>query len=265
MTRPWQLSQQCRDFWLIPICLIKHFDCQPHNLNTLHAVNQSFGVRPYLEGAQEITIELPCLLEVGLIGHIHAAVKVAFASALNLGGFMRPGWSPKKSRGAGQGRYCWGIVMLRVKAMPMDEIRSEIDAEIARLQQVRTLLFGSDAVAVKRKLGRPVGSGAAPTAIPVTQLPSPAIAQPRRKMSAAGRARIAAAMKMRWAKVRRAAKKAAKPTKLTQAPVVAAALPKTPAKKVASKKSAPKKSATKKRAAKKASPSQTSVPSPSTA
>ena len=89
--------------------------------------------------------------------------------------------------------------------MPMDEIRFEIDAEIARLQQVRTLLFGSDAVVVKRKPGRPVGSGAAPAAITVT---SSAIAQPRRKMSAAGRARIAAAMKMRWAKVRRAAKKA---------------------------------------------------------
>ena len=150
---------------------------------------------------------------------------------------------------------------MRVKAMPMDEIRSEIDAEIARLQQVRTLLFGSDAVAVKRKPGRPVGSGAAPAAIPVTQLPSPAIAQPRRKMSVAGRARIAAAMKMRWAKVRKAAKKAAKPI---QAPVVAAALPKTPAKKVASNKSAPKKRAAKKRAAKKASPPQTSVSSPST-
>ena len=140
--------------------------------------------------------------------------------------------------------------------MPMDEIRFEIDAEIARLQQVRTLLFGSDAVAVKRKPGRPVGSGATPAAIPVAQLPSPAISQPRRKMSAAGRARIAAAMKMRWAKVRKAAKKAAKPI---QAPVVAAALPKTPAKKVASNKSAPKK-----RAAKKASPPQTSVSSPST-
>ena len=144
--------------------------------------------------------------------------------------------------------------------MPMDEIRFEIDAEIARLQQVRTLLFGSDAVAVKRKPGRPVGSGAAPAAIPIAQLPSPAIAQPRRKMSAAGRARIAAAMKMRWAKVRRAAKKAAKPT---QASVVAAALPKTTAQK-ASKKSAPKKRAAKKRAAKKATAPQTSVPSPST-
>jgi hypothetical protein len=148
--------------------------------------------------------------------------------------------------------------MLRVKAMPMDEIRFEIDAEIARLQQVRTLLFGSDAVAVKRKPGRPVGSGAAPAAIPVT---SPATAQPRRKMSAAGRARIAAAMKMRWAKVRKAAKKAAKPT---QAPVVAAAHSKKPAKKVASKKSALKKTAPKKRAAKKATLPQTSVPSPST-
>jgi len=76
--------------------------------------------------------------------------------------------------------------------------------------------------------------------------------QPRRKMSAAGRARIAAAMKARWAKVRRAAKKAT----ATQKPLVAAALPKASTKKAASKKVASKKTATKK-----ASPSQTAGPS----
>jgi len=150
--------------------------------------------------------------------------------------------------------------MLRVKAMPMDEILWEIDAQIARLQQAKTLLSGTDSVAAKRKPGRPVGSGAA-IAGPDAQLPAVAKAPPRRKMSAAGRARIAAAMKMRWAKVRRAAKKASKPA---QAPVVAARLTKTPSKKVASKKSAPKKMAAKKRAAKKATPPQTSAPSPST-
>jgi len=138
--------------------------------------------------------------------------------------------------------------------MAMIDIIGEIDAEISRLQQAKAILSGTDSVAAKRRPGRPIGSGS-PKTIPVA-LPSKAKVQPRRKISAAGRARIAAAMKMRWAKVRKAAKKAAKPI---QAPVVAAALPKTPAKKVASNKSAPKK-----RAAKKASPPQTSVSSPST-
>ena len=138
--------------------------------------------------------------------------------------------------------------------MPTINILWEIDAEISRLQQVKELLSGTDTGAVKRGPGRPIGSGVA------KKLTASPVVQPRRKMSAAGRARIAAAMKMRWAKVRRAAKKAAKPT---QAPVVAAALPKTTAKK-ASKKSAPKKRSAKKRAAKKATPPQTSVPSPST-
>jgi hypothetical protein len=141
--------------------------------------------------------------------------------------------------------------------MAMVDIIGEIDAEISRLQQAKALLSGTDSVAAKRRPGRPIGSGS-PKTIPVA-LPSAKV-QPRRKMSAAGRARIAAAMKMRWAKVRRAAKKVAKPT---QAPVVAAALPKTTAKK-ASKKSAPKKRAAKKRAAKKATAPQTSAPSPST-
>ena len=145
--------------------------------------------------------------------------------------------------------------MPRFNEMPTINILWEIDAEISRLQQVKELLSGTDTGAVKRGPGRPIGSGVA------KKLTASPVVQPRRKMSAAGRARIAAAMKMRWAKVRRAAKKAAKPT---QAPVVAAALPKTPAKKVASKKSAPKKRAAKKRAAKKATPPQTSVPSPST-
>ena len=138
--------------------------------------------------------------------------------------------------------------------MPTINILWEIDAEISRLQQVKELLSGTDTGAVKRGPGRPIGSGVA------KKLTAAPVVQPRRKMSAAGRARIAAAMKMRWAKVRRAAKKAAKPT---QASVVAAALPKTTAKK-ASKKSAPKKRAAKKRAAKKASPPQTLVSSPST-
>ena len=71
------------------------------------------------------------------------------------------------------------------------EIIWQIDAEISRLQQARVLLSESDSGEVKRKPGRPKGSGVATT--PAAQPPK-AITQPRRKMSAAGRARISAAM-----------------------------------------------------------------------
>ena len=134
------------------------------------------------------------------------------------------------------------------------EIIWQIDAEISRLQQARVLLSESDSGEVKRKPGRPKGSGVAKTT-PAAQPPK-AIAHPRRKMSAAGRARIAAAMKARWAKVRRAAKKAT----AKQKPLVAAVLPKASTKKAASKKVASKKTATKK-----ASPAQTAGPSAPTA
>jgi hypothetical protein len=69
--------------------------------------------------------------------------------------------------------------------METTEILKEIDAEIARLQQVRALLGGG-------------GNG----------IPSPFAQKARKKhtMSAAGRARIAAAQKARWAKLKKAAK-----------------------------------------------------------
>jgi hypothetical protein len=134
------------------------------------------------------------------------------------------------------------------------EIIRQIDVEISLLQQARALLSESDSGEVKRKPGRPSGSRVVKS-LPVA-LPPKAITQPRRKMSAAGRARIAAAMKARWAKVRRAAKKAT----ATQKPLVAAVLPKASTKKAASKKVASKKTATKK-----ASPAQTAGPSAPTA
>ena len=134
------------------------------------------------------------------------------------------------------------------------EIIRQIDVEISLLQQARVLLSDSDSGEVKRKPGRPSGSRVVKS-LPVA-LPPKAITQSRRKMSAAGRARIAAAMKARWAKVRRAAKKAT----ATQKPLVAAVLPKASTKKAASKKVASKKTATKK-----ASPAQTAGPSAPTA
>jgi hypothetical protein len=71
------------------------------------------------------------------------------------------------------------------------DIIGEIDAEISRLQQARALLSESGSGEAKRRPGRPIGSGAAKNKL--TALPAIAKAQPRRKISAAGRARISAA------------------------------------------------------------------------
>ncbi len=86
------------------------------------------------------------------------------------------------------------------------EIIRQIDVEISLLQQARVLLSESDSGEVKRKPGRPSGSRVVKS-LPVA-LPPKAITEHRRKMSTAGRARIAASMKARWAKIRRVAKKA---------------------------------------------------------
>ena len=73
--------------------------------------------------------------------------------------------------------------------MTTEGIIESIQAEIARLEQVRTLLSGRTPSSAKR--GRPFGST------------TPATAKPRRKMSAEGRARIAAAQRARWANTKR--------------------------------------------------------------
>jgi hypothetical protein len=64
--------------------------------------------------------------------------------------------------------------------MDLDAILRSIDEEIDKLQRVRALLIGHT---VPLKRGLPVTSG-------------------RRKVSAEGRARMAAAQKARWAKAR---------------------------------------------------------------
>jgi hypothetical protein len=73
--------------------------------------------------------------------------------------------------------------------MDTTEIIDTIDAEIARLEQVRSLLNGNPTPA---RRGRPISSTATTTK------------PPRRKMSAEGRARIVAAQKARWAKAEKA-------------------------------------------------------------
>jgi len=70
--------------------------------------------------------------------------------------------------------------------MSMNELLSAIESEIFHLKQIRALLAGTSS----------------------TGLP-PGRAPKKRHMSAAGRARIAAAQRARWAKQKRAARKAA--------------------------------------------------------
>ena len=77
--------------------------------------------------------------------------------------------------------------------MGIKTIVAEIDAEISRLQQVKTLLTGNSA-AGKGHAKRTSGAGLS------------AIPAPRRTMSAEVRSKIAAAQKARWAKVRKSAK-----------------------------------------------------------
>jgi hypothetical protein len=80
------------------------------------------------------------------------------------------------------------------------EILAAIDEEISRLEQVRQLL--SDSGNGRAKRGRPAVVPA--TAFPFGAATVGAPPKKRRKLSAAGRARIAAAQKARWAKLKKA-------------------------------------------------------------
>jgi hypothetical protein len=81
----------------------------------------------------------------------------------------------------------------------ISKIIEQIDAQISNLEAAKALLTGA---ATKNGPGRPKKS--ASVSIPAE--PKSA----KRTMSAEGKAKIAAAQQARWAKVRRAAKKAAK-------------------------------------------------------
>jgi NAD(P)H-dependent flavin oxidoreductase YrpB (nitropropane dioxygenase family) len=77
--------------------------------------------------------------------------------------------------------------------MNTSNLLSLIDAEIATLKQARTLIAGSGVEVTKPTRGRPKGSKNAP-------------AKKKRNLSPEGRARIAAAVKRRWALQKKAAK-----------------------------------------------------------
>ncbi len=82
-------------------------------------------------------------------------------------------------------------------------IVSQLDAEIAKLQQARTILAGIGtlpAIVETKRRGRPKGS--------ISKSKVVAVLEPtKRTMSPEGRARVAAAQKKRWAAKRKAAKK----------------------------------------------------------
>ena len=80
--------------------------------------------------------------------------------------------------------------------MDTTEIIAQIDSEIARLQQVKSILSGSTpTTTIKVKRG------------PKKTAPTPITAK-KRILSPEARARIAGAQKARWAKVRKGAKAA---------------------------------------------------------
>ena len=82
--------------------------------------------------------------------------------------------------------------------MDVNRIVSELDTEIARLQQIRAALSGVASKASTPdapRRGRPKGSKNATSAAPVAK---------KRQLSPEGRKRIAEAMKKRWAERRKA-------------------------------------------------------------
>ena len=80
--------------------------------------------------------------------------------------------------------------------MEVSRIITEIDAQIAKLQQARALLAGTVAPATHTGPGRPRGSKN-------TAAAQAAAAPRKRKLSPEGRKRIADAMKKRWAERRK--------------------------------------------------------------
>ena len=90
----------------------------------------------------------------------------------------------------------------------MNDVIAQIDAEIARLQQAKTLLGGAVAVAAKSGRGRPKGSKNATTlAASAAAAPAKVAGKSKRKLSPEGRKAIADAMKRRWAERRKQASK----------------------------------------------------------
>ena len=81
--------------------------------------------------------------------------------------------------------------------MEVSGIIAQIDAQIAKLQQARTLLAGTQTMTIGR--GRPKGSKNLKASVPVKATKTAG----KRKLTPEGRKRIADAMKKRWAERRK--------------------------------------------------------------
>lgn len=87
--------------------------------------------------------------------------------------------------------------------LAMQDVLSQIDAEIAKLQQARALLAGTPDVLANRKPGRGRPKGSKNTAATPVAPAAPA-KKGKRQLSPEGRKAIAEAMKRRWAAKRTA-------------------------------------------------------------
>ena len=110
-----------------------------------------------------------------------------------MSGISKKGQYREQVRSRKEFKFGFGRVTVEVS-----RIISEIDAQIQKLQQARSLLAGTQAA--RTGPGRPKGSKNTATAI--AQKPAA-----NRKLSAEGRKRIADAMKKRWAERRKQATK----------------------------------------------------------
>ncbi len=91
--------------------------------------------------------------------------------------------------------------------MAIADVIAHVDAEIAMLQQVKTMLLSGSGMATKAGRGRPKGSKNASTiAAAAANLPAVTV-KSKRKLSPEGRKAIADAMKRRWAEQRKTAAK----------------------------------------------------------
>jgi len=83
--------------------------------------------------------------------------------------------------------------------MQVSEILSEIDSEIARLQQARKLLSGESSETTTKRGRKPAAAATAPKK-----------RRGRRKLTPEGRKRLSEALKARWAERKKKAAKASK-------------------------------------------------------
>jgi hypothetical protein len=92
--------------------------------------------------------------------------------------------------------------------MSLESITKGIREEIAKLNQVLRLLGGgqTSAHAAPQRRMSPAGKARIAAAQRARWAKAKGQANPKRKLSAAGRARIAAAQRARWAKIRAAKK-----------------------------------------------------------